>query len=219
MVRRYRPDPVPVALLEAVLAAALRGPSAGFSQGFGFLALDRPADVAAFRAAATPAEDAGNWFCANFEAPAVVLALSNKTAYLDRYAQPDKGRTDRSDAWWTAPYWDIDTGFGVLLMLLTAVDKGLGACFFGVPIETVPEIRAAFGIPDEMHPIGAVTLGYPDEPPRDLTSHRRAASEMVRWVRWSDQAQAEPPAPAAPAGSGSAPEAQAPREASQASTS
>ncbi len=92
MVRRYRSDPVPVALLEAVLAAALRGPSAGFSQGFGFLALDRPADVAAFRAAATPAEDAGNWFCANFEAPAVVLALSNKAAYLDRYAQPDKGR-------------------------------------------------------------------------------------------------------------------------------
>ena len=57
------------------------------------------------------------------------------SAYLDRYALPDKGFTDRSDAWWPAPYWDIDAGFASLLMLLTAVDAGLGACFFGMPVE------------------------------------------------------------------------------------
>ena len=56
----------------------------------------------------------------------LIISHSNKDTYLDRYALPDKGFTDRSDAWWPAPYWDIDTGFASLLMLLAAVDAGLG---------------------------------------------------------------------------------------------
>jgi hypothetical protein len=31
--------------------------------------------------------------------------------YLDRYARPDKGRTDRDESRWPVPYWYIDTGF------------------------------------------------------------------------------------------------------------
>ena len=56
-------------------------------------------------------------------------------AYLDRYAEPDKGWTDRDEARWPVPYWHIDTGMASLLMLLGAVDEGLGACFFGIPPE------------------------------------------------------------------------------------
>ncbi len=37
-------------------------------------------------------------------------------------------------------------------MLLTAVDKGLGACFFGIPRPTYPSFRAAFGVPDAFTP-------------------------------------------------------------------
>ena len=111
--------------------------------------------------------------------------LSNKDTYLDRYAQPDKGFTDRSDAWWTAPYWDIDAGFGALTMLLTAVDNGLGACFFGIPIDTIDSFREAFGIPAEFRPIGVISIGYSNEPPRDLTSRRRPQAEVVRYGRWA----------------------------------
>jgi hypothetical protein len=32
----------------------------------------------------------------------------------------------------TGAYWQIDTGFAALLVLLTAVDAGLGALFFGI---------------------------------------------------------------------------------------
>ena len=43
MVRRYDPDvPVDPEALEAVLAAALRAPSAGFTQGVSLLVLDDP---------------------------------------------------------------------------------------------------------------------------------------------------------------------------------
>ena len=115
----------------------------------------------------------------------LIVPHSNKDAYLDRYAQPDKGFTDRSDAWWPAPYWDIDTGFAALLMLLTAVDAGLGACFFGIPAGRIGAYRAAFGVPAQFHPIGAISIGYSDEPPRDLSSRRKPAAQTAHRGRWT----------------------------------
>jgi nitroreductase len=185
MVRHYKKDPIPPEALDTILANAQRGPSAGFSQGFGLLVLDDPDDIARFRSASTPEADPENWFAATFDAPLVVITCSNKNAYLDRYAQPDKGFVDRSDAWWPAPYWDIDTGFAALLILLTAVDEGLGACFFGIPKTRIDAVHEAFGIPLEFHPIGAITIGFPDEPVRDLRSRRKAAEDVVRMSRWT----------------------------------
>ena len=186
MVRRYVPDRrVPPHVVDRIVANALQTPSAGFSQGFGFLVLDEPDGVARFRDAATPEKDKEDWFAATFDAPLVIVPCSNKSAYLDRYAQPDKGFTDRSDAWWPAPYWDIDTGFASLLMLLTAVDQGLGACFFGIPKERLDAVRHAFGVPSEYSPIGAISVGYPQEPPRDLGSRRKPLDQMVHHGRWS----------------------------------
>jgi len=112
------------------------------------------------------------------------VPCSNKDAYLDRYAKPDKGFTDRSDAWWPSPYWDIDTGFATLLMLLTAVDQGLGACFFGIPVQRLVAVQEAFGIPARYRPIGAITVGYVDEPPRDASKRRVPAQEMVHHGQW-----------------------------------
>jgi nitroreductase len=186
MVRRYDTSrPVPTELVDVMISNALQAPSAGFSQGFGFLILDQAEDVARFRAAATPVPGAEGWFAATFEAPVVILPCSNKDAYLDRYAEPDKGFTDRSDAWWPAPYWDIDTGMAALLALLTAVDSGLGACFFGIPIERIDAVRDAFGVPARFRPIGAITVGYPADPPRDLRERRRPRHEVVHRGHWA----------------------------------
>ena len=189
MVRSYDVSrPVPPDVVERIVANGLRAPSAGFSQGWGFLVLDAPEDLDRFRKAATPQEQAENWFAVTFDAPLLIIPCANKDAYLDRYAQPDKGFTDRSDSWWPAPYWDIDTGFASLLMLLTAVDAGLGACFFGIPIDRIPAVREAFDIPAAFTPIGAITIGYSDEPPRDLRSRRKPHDEVVHRGRWSPPA-------------------------------
>jgi len=188
MFRRYDTTrPVPREVVERIVRNALRAPSAGFSQGSGFLVLDTPSDVARFRRAVTPDRGAENWFAAEVDAPLLIVPLSNKDTYLDRYAMPDKGFTDRSDAWWSAPYWDIDAGFSSLLVLLTAVDEGLGACFFGMPIDRIGAFRDAFGVPPEFTPIGAVSVGYPDEPPRDLSARRRPVEELVRHGRWDGE--------------------------------
>jgi len=162
----------------------LRAPSAGMSQGWGFLVLDAPADVARFRDAVRPEANADRWFAANVDAPLLIVPHSNKDAYLDRYAQADKG-LPRSEDWWPAPYWDIDTGMASLMMLLTAVDAGLGACFFGIPVDQIPSFREAFGVPPQFSPIGAISVGYSDEPPRDLRSRRKPAAETVHRGRWS----------------------------------
>jgi nitroreductase len=166
MVRRYDPDrPVDPRIVDRMLANAVRAPSAGFSQGWAFLVLDRPDDVARFWAATTPeatdgAAEPSGWLDGMRTAPVVVVPLSHKDAYLDRYAAPDKGWTDRDEARWPVPYWHVDTGMASLLILQTAVDEGLGACFFGVPPERTAAFRAEFGVPEAYTPIGAITVGH-----------------------------------------------------------
>lgn len=185
MVRNYDPDrPVPPEVREALLANAIRAPSAGFSQGWAFLVLESPEERARFWAASSPEEADG--YASMRRAPLIVVSLSHKRAYLDRYAESDKGWTDRDEARWPVPYWDIDTGFASLLMLLTAVDEGLGACFFGIPPERIPAFREAFGVPDAYTPIGAITVGYgaPDRRSPSLRRGRRPVGEVVHRGAW-----------------------------------
>ncbi len=143
--------------------------------------------MARFWAAATPhGEGADAWSAGMRRAPVIIVALSSKDAYLDRYAEPDKGWTDRDEARWPVPYWHIDTGMAVLLMLLTATDEGLGACFFGIPPERIAPFRAEFGVPDDHAPIGAVALGHraEDRPSPSLRRGRRPVTEVVHRGRW-----------------------------------
>jgi nitroreductase len=196
MIRRYDPDrPVDPAVVNRMLDNAVRAPSAGFSQGWAFLVLDTPEDVARFWDAATPS-DAGaepdNWLRGMSTAPVVIVPLSHKDAYLDRYAQPDKGWSDRDEARWPVPYWHIDTGMAALLILQTAVDEGLGACFFGVPPTRVDAFREAFDVPAAYMPIGAVTVGHRIEDTGAKGSAtkraRRSPDEVVHRGRWQPPA-------------------------------
>jgi nitroreductase len=191
MVRRYDERPVDAAVVDRMLANAVRAPSAGFSQGWAFLVLDRPAEVARFWAATT-GPDAGEpdkWLRGMRTAPVVIVPLSHKAAYLDRYAEADKGWTDRDEMRWPVPYWDIDTGMASLLILQTAVDEGLGACFFGIPPERMEAFRTEFGVPEPYTPIGAITVGH--RQPADAgpagsaaTRPRRTPDEVVHRGGW-----------------------------------
>src|SRR5262245_41744394 len=107
MVRNYDPDrPVPPEIVERLLGYAVHAPSAGFSQGWEFLVLEDAGDRQAFWAATTPPDMAGSsWIEGMSRAPFLVVAHSHRDAYLDRYAQPDKGWTDRDEARWPVPYW------------------------------------------------------------------------------------------------------------------
>jgi nitroreductase len=193
MIRGYDPErPVPPDLVDKIVRHGLRAPSAGFSQGWSFLVLTDPADRGLFWSvtATDSTPDAGTWLTRMSTAPLVIVALSNKSVYLDRYAEGDKGWTDRDEARWPVPYWDVDTGFAALLMHLTAVNEGLGSCFIGLPAARVGEFRAAFGVPEEFNPVGALTVGYrgTDKRSPSLRRGHRPVDDVVHHGRWASAA-------------------------------
>ena len=187
MVRSYDPErPIPPEVVDKIVRHALRAPSAGFSQGWGFLVLTSAEDRDLFWSSLA-AEEANDWLDRMRTAPLIIVALSNKSVYLDRYAQSDKGWTDRDESHWPVPYWDIDTGFAALLMHLTAVNEELGSCFIGLPVETIPAFKTAFGVPEEYTPIGALTVGYraADKRSPSLRRGHRPVDEVVHHGRWA----------------------------------
>jgi nitroreductase len=182
MVRSFDPDrPVPDDALDRILHNATRGPSAGFSQGQAFLVLQGD-DLDKFWAMRPKGNDVST-------APLLIVPMSCKRVYLDRYAQPDKGWTDRSEAHWPVPFWHIDTGMATLLILQTAVDLGLGALYFGIVPEDVEPFRELYGVPEDHEPIGAVAIGYSTEPEGSVTGspktrRRRATEDVIHHGRW-----------------------------------
>ncbi len=196
MVRGFTGDPLARGLTEVLLRAANRAPSAGFSQGYSFLVLEGASQSAPlweilYEASALAgdreSEDRAE-VAALSRAPLVIVPLACKDVYLDRYARPEKGWTDRDEARWPVPYWYIDTGFTALLILLAAVDEGLGAVFFGIQPEIMADFRSRFAVPVQWTPIGAIAVGYPDPDaspvPPARASDRKSLDELVHHGRW-----------------------------------
>lgn len=213
MVRRYDPSrPVPADVLTRVLSVVPRAPSAGFSQGCDVVVLTEAAERDTFWQVTTENEavtsEAGGaepgrrapqnaWLRGMRTAPVLVIVCADKDAYLDRYTEPDKGWTDRDEARWPVPYWDVDAGMVSMLVLLAAVDAGLGACFFGVPPDRWDAVRTTFGIPPTRRLVGVVSLGHAAEEPRQGEAGapgvaqgspsrraKRAAHDVVHHHRW-----------------------------------
>jgi nitroreductase len=189
MIREYADRPLDPAFVDRALANAVRAPSAGFSQGWAFLVLDQRADVDRFWEVTTdPGELPDSWLHGMQTAPVIEIPCSSKAAYLGRYAEPDKGWTDEDEARWPVPFWHMDAAMASLLILQTAVDEGLGACFFGIPPHHETGVRTAFGIPDAFDPVGAITLGHRAEveaPSGSPTVRRRKPmADVVHRGRW-----------------------------------
>jgi nitroreductase len=190
MVRTYDPDrPVPDDVLTRALDLATRAPSAGFTQGWDFVVVRTEQQRALFWASTTdPHADPDPWLQGMRTAPVLILCLSDPGRYLDRYAEPDKGWTDRDTERWPVPYWDVDTGMAALILLLAAVDADLGACFFGVPPEDRLVVLEAFGAPADRRIVGVVSLGYPapDRRSPSLRRGRRSLADVVHDGRFGD---------------------------------
>lgn len=188
MVRSYDPDrPVPDDVLDRVVANALRAPSAGFSQGWDFVVLTGADERERFWAATTAGvAEPDAWLRRLRQAPCLIICCSDPGTYLRRYTEPDKGWVDQDPTRWPVPYWDTDTAGAALLMLLTAVDEGLGGLFFGVPPDRADAVRASFAIPADRRLVGVVSLGYPgpDRKSPSLKRARRGPDQVVHRGRF-----------------------------------
>ncbi|MBO0611014.1 nitroreductase family protein [Myceligenerans salitolerans] len=215
MHRRFTGEPVTADAVNRMLRNAVRAPSAGFSQGWAFVVLEEPEDRNRFWTAATPPDggartggadsgsarsdrDMSTWLVGMRTAPVVVLVLTSKDAYLRRYAEKDKGWEDLDESRWPVPYWHVDAGMASLLILQTAVDEGLGACFFGVPPRETPAVRTALEIPAEYEITGAIAVGHPATGGAAGSPARRARKPMADLIHrggFTSHEHVEPPPP------------------------
>jgi nitroreductase len=188
MVRDFSEESVTRPLLDQLMANARRVPSAGYSQGLAFVVLTEPDQRRMFwQTTSGPGWRGESESEALTRAPVVIVPLANKQAYLNRYAMPDKSHTPLSvETHWPVPYWDIDAGFGVMAILLTAVDLGLGALFFGI-FQGEQALMDALGVPEGYRPIGAIAVGHPtagEHSKPELPTGRRPLEDVVKWERW-----------------------------------
>ena len=162
MVRSYDPDrPVEREQVQKLMNLAIRAPSAGHTQGWRFLVLDDITSRDRFWSA-TASGPADAWLARMQSAPVLVVCFADRDAYLDRYAEPDKGWADRDPARWPVPYWDVDTGMAALILLLAAHDAGLaGVLLRRAAGPLAGAVRGVRGAGAACDPVGVVSLGYP----------------------------------------------------------
>jgi nitroreductase len=191
MVRHYTGEPVSLQALERVVETVRRAPSAGYSQGQRLLVITEEAGRAGLRRAFegagwTTPEGSEPWLEST---PAVVLVCTREADYHERYTKDDK-LEDGEEIDWPVPFWFVDAGAALMLVLLAAIDEGLAAGVSSVPDEVAPELRSSFRIPDDVQIVALVTVGYaaPDPGWSAVTSRqtqpRRGEREVVRWERW-----------------------------------
>jgi len=183
MVRHYTGEPAARESLERIVATVRRAPSAGFSQGQRLLVVDDPALL---RVLGDDVEGTEPWFAS---AAAHVLVLTREQDYHDRYQRPDKLR-DGDEIVWPVPFWFVDGGAALMLVLLAAIDEGLAAAVYGVQVEEEPRWRELLGIPDDLRIVVGITLGHGAPDPEwskrtsRATQRRRTIDELVHWNRW-----------------------------------
>ena len=191
MVRNYTDDPVPTESIERIVAAGRKAPSGGFSQGVRFLVVT---ELETRRRIAELADEP-HYVGLGFDpwisrAPVHIVVVMREDDYHDRYTEPDK-LEDGKEIEWRVPWWWVDAGKAMMLLLLAAIDEGLGAGLFGLfPPENNDQLREELGIPDDFEVVGVVTVGHPAPEPMQaerkerLRARRRPLEEVVRWERW-----------------------------------
>jgi nitroreductase len=191
MVRHFTDEPVARGVLERIAATAQRAPSAGFSQGQRLVIVtdpelrERVAEVVGESEYTEAGFDPWVSRCA-----AQLIPCVSEEIYHRRYREADKA-PDGTEIAWPTPYWWVDVGATMMLILLAVVDEGLAAGFAGPPDPDA--LRTVLGMPAEFHPIGVIPVGHPlpDRRSPSLRRGRRSLAEFVRWDGW-DGAPAEP---------------------------
>jgi FMN reductase [NAD(P)H] len=190
-VRAYRDEPVPREVLERITNdAVVRAPSGGFSQGLRLVVVTDPETRRAIATAGAEDELAAKgrlrWKAA---APVHVVVLTREDDYHERYQQQDKlAITGGREIEWPAPYWYVDAGAAMMLLMLGAFAEGLASAVFGVT--DIPALQRILRLPDDLHFVAVVTMGYPaDADPLApagsvFTQKRKPRAEVVHWERW-----------------------------------
>ena len=192
MVRHYEPDAIPREQIERIVRTVRRAPSGGFSQGQRLVVVTE----ASIRAEIARLLKEDKWLAQGRErwlsvAPVHIVVCTREQDYHDRYNEADKlAVTGGVEVEWPAPFWFVDAGAAMMLLLLAAIDEGLAAGVYGVTVPEMREFKQLLGIPDDVWVVAGVTVGQGKPDPNTarassrMTQRRRSFDEVVRWERW-----------------------------------
>jgi nitroreductase len=188
MVRRFDQRPVPRDVVDRIIDVGRRAPSAGFSQGLELLVFDTPETISAFWQTTRDPEFGWEAETVAHGPTVLILPLPDPHRYIERYSQPDKiefGMDEEAN--WPVRFWEIDAAMASMLMLLAAVEEGLGGWFFGIT-HGEDVLLDRFHVPAHLRPIGIVGLGYRaenEEPTGSWMKHgRRPLEEQIHRNGW-----------------------------------
>ena len=185
MIRNYRAEDVDPDALGRILDAARRAPSAGNSQGQYLVVVTEQETRARIAALGNEnhyvARGMAPWMST---APVHVVVCVREDDYHERYREPDKLGEDGAEMEWTVPYWWVDAGATMMLVLLAAVNEGLSAGVFGS--HRMQGLKELLEIPADVAPIGIITIGHAASTATtgSAVRGRKPAAQIVHRERW-----------------------------------
>jgi nitroreductase len=208
-IRRLKPDPVAEELIGKVLDAAIRAPSGGNAQNWGFVVVREPAtrqalgalyrkasDIAAavYAARGRPAHLSERQFARMLgagghlwehmgEAPVLLVVCGSPPVVPPREALPPVVATRYEDE---LAYVERIRGASIYPavqnIILACRALGLGTIITTNHIRCEAEVKALLGIPDEIATYALMPIGWPLDPFGPLT--RRPIGEVAHADRW-----------------------------------
>lgn len=185
MVRHFTNEPVEAEVLQRILDLARHAPSAGYTQGQSFIVVTQPEIKQKIADLCGEEEYAVSGFHPFIsEAPVLIVPCTSETAYHRRYQQADKLMEDGTETIWPVPFWFMDIGCSIMVILLAVVNEGLAAGFVG--LDDLVALRSLLNIPEEVTPMGVIPIGHgaQDIPSPSLKRGRKPFAETVHWDSW-----------------------------------
>jgi nitroreductase len=165
MIREYSSKQVSDETIKKLIRSAHRAPSAGHTQVQEFIIVKDPAIKKKLRKVAVDQEYVER-------APVLIVVCSNTSRSVGRYGSRGKEF-----------YSIIDGAFASLLILLTTVNEGIGACFVGAFQDKM--VSRILELPEHVRPIGIVCIGYPAEEPERI--ERIPLRKLVYYNKYGNQ--------------------------------
>lgn len=190
-IRRFRPDPVPTELIEAVVFAATRASSGRNSQPWEYIAIRDRTALDSLAAAFQPRVDE-------------LIAARDRTRDAHRRTMFQQAATlmqsfghipvvivvagHRYD--WGPPFDPEETMLSALFaasqnLLVAARSMGLGAAFTTFHLHAEPLVRELTGLAPEMHIATTMPVGWPEQSFGPV--RRLPVSDVLHWDRYEDR--------------------------------
>jgi coenzyme F420-0:L-glutamate ligase/coenzyme F420-1:gamma-L-glutamate ligase len=170
-VRRFGPEPVDPAAVEAAVAEALTAPAPHHTRPVRFAWLrDREVRIrmldamsdkwrADLAADGTPADAVDRRVARGrilYDAPELVIPFMVPDG---AHAYPDDERTAAEHTMFT-----VAAGAAVQALLVALAARGIGSCWIGSTIFAADLVRRQLDLPQDWAPLGAIAVGHPEQP-------------------------------------------------------